>query len=202
MHNYRLLVALIVGLAFCTPAAAKLYKWVDDKGITHYGETIPPEFAAKERAELNKAGRIVNKEEALTPEELRAKGEVDAKLREDEKAAREQRRYDLTLTSTYTTADEIDLARNRSLQQIDARINSINSQLKMSSNSMVGLQKESDAYTKASKPIPESLHDDLQQTQSRLERLKQTLEKIKEERTTVDARYDSDKSRYQRLTGR
>lgn len=202
MNSSRLLVTLIVGLAFSAPVAAKLYKWVDDQGVTHYGETVPPEYADKDRAELNKAGRVIKKESPPTPEERRARKEADEKKREEEKAATEKRRYDQTLTNTYSNVKEIDLARGRSLQQVDARIDSINSQLKMSGGNLAGLQDEADGYTKANKPIPASLQEDLQETQSRLDRLQQTMEKLKEERTSVEARYDSDKARYKELTGK
>jgi len=202
MNSSRLLVTLIVGLAFSAPVAAKLYKWVDDQGVTHYGETVPPEYANKDRAELNKAGRVIKKESPPTPEELRARKGADEKKREEEKAAIEKRRYDQTLTNTYSNVKEIDLARGRSLQQVDARIDSINSQLKMSGGNLTGLQDEADGYTKANKPIPASLQEDLQETLSRLDRLQQTMEKLKEERTSVEARYDSDKARYKELTGK
>ena len=201
MLRSRLLVALIAGLAFSAPVAAKLYKWVDNEGITHYGETVPPEYADKNRVEMNNAGRVIKKDEMLTPEELRSKKEADNKKREEEKAAHEQQRHDMTLTNTYSNVKEIDLARSRSLQQVDARINSINSQLKMSKDNLVGLQNEADGYTKANKQIPASLQEDLQETQSRLDRLQQTFDKLKAERTAVEARYDSDKARYQKLTG-
>jgi hypothetical protein len=39
-------------MAFSLSAEAKLYKWVDDKGVTHYGEVIPPEYANKEKDTL------------------------------------------------------------------------------------------------------------------------------------------------------
>lgn len=202
MVKSGLLAALIAGLTFSLPAAAKLYKWVDDQGITHYGETIPPEYADKNRDELSQSGRVIKKEEVLTPEERQAKKQSDAKKREDEKAALEQQRHDQTLTNTYSNVKEIDLARSRSLQQVDARIFSINSQVKMASDNLLGLQNEADGYTKANKPIPASLKDDLLETQRRLERVQQTLEKLKAERTSVEARYDADKARYQELTGK
>ena len=45
MTRLNFAIALIAGLVFSLPAAAKLYKWVDDQGVTHYGETIPPPYA-------------------------------------------------------------------------------------------------------------------------------------------------------------
>ena len=202
MIRSKLLVALIVGLTFSLPVAAKLYKWVDDQGITHYGETIPPEYADKSRDELNQAGRVTKKGTALTPEERRAKEQADAQKLEDEKAALEQKRHDQTLTNTYSNVKEIDLARSRSLQQVDARINSINSQLKMTSNNLLGLQNEADGYTKANKAIPASLQEDLLDSQTRVNRLQQNLEKSLAEKAAVEARYDADKARYQELTGK
>ena len=125
MIKYRLFVALIIGMTFSLPVTAKMYKWVDDQGVTHYGETVPPEYADKDRSELNKAGRVIKKKEVLTPEERRAKELEGIKQRENEEAALEWKRRDKALLNTYSNVKEIDLARDRSLQQVEARINSI-----------------------------------------------------------------------------
>src|SRR5574340_1823053 len=121
MTKFKLFVALIAGLAFSLPVAAKMYKWVDDKGVTHYGETIPPEYAHKDRSELDKSGRVIEKKEVLTPEERRANEEAEAKKRADEEAALERKRRDKALVNTYSSEKEIDLARNR---KIGTRLNS------------------------------------------------------------------------------
>lgn len=202
MIKYRLFVALVIGMIFSLPVAAKMYKWVDDKGVTHYGETIPPEYAHKNREELNKAGRVVEKKEVLTPEERRAKELEDIKKREDEEAALEQKRRDKALLNTYSSVKEIDLARVRNLQQVEARLNSISSQIKAADDKLTGLRKEADGYAKTSKKIPASLQDDVQESQERLTKLQQDLERSKAEKAAVEARYDADKARYRELTGK
>jgi len=202
MIKFKFFVALIVGATFSLPAAAKLYKWVDDNGTTHYGETIPPEYADKDRSELNKAGRVIKTEEVLTPEKRRAKVEAEAKKREEEKTALEQQRHDKTLVNTYSSVKEIDLARARSLQQIDARINVINSALKTANENLNGLQKEAENYTKTKKKVPASLEEDLQDAHARLEKLQKDLELPQAEKAALEARYDSDKARYMELTGK
>lgn len=203
-NKFRLFFALIFifGLAFSLPATAKLYKWVDDKGVTHYGEVIPPEYADKSRVELNKQGQVVKEQQVLTPEERNAKKETDAKQQLDKEATRKQERYDKTLTSTYSSSKEIGLARNRNLLHVDGRINSINSQIKMASDNVLGLKNEADGYTKAKKKIPVSLQEDLQDSEARLAKLQLELEKTKAERSDVESRYDADKSRYKELTGK
>ena len=202
MIKYRLFVALAIGMTFSLPVMAKMYKWVDDKGVTHYGETIPPEYAHRDREELNKAGRVVEKKEVLTPEERHAKELEDIKKREDEEAALEQKRRDKALLNTYSNVKEIDLTRDRNLQQVEARINSINSQLKMAEDNLKALQKEADGYTKANKNIHVSLQEDLKESQARLTKLQQDMEKSKAEKAAVEARFNADKARYRELTGK
>ena len=212
MTDKKLLAALILGISFTLgisfslPAAAKLYKWVDENGTTHYGETIPPEYAGKDRAELNKAGRVIKKQDVLTPEELRAersnKEQEEARKLSEEKAALERKRRDKALIDTYSNVNEIDLARKRNLQQIELRINGINANLKMASDNLLGLQKEAEAYTSANKKIPASLQEDLQEAQTRLDKLQKDLEKPQTEKAAMEARYDADKARYRELTGK
>src|SRR5450756_1420928 len=137
MTKLKLLVALIAGVTLSFPVAAKLYKWVDDNGTTHYGETVPPEYANKDRVELNQAGRVIKSEEVPTPERRRAKEQEDAKKRDDAKTALDQQRHDKTLINTYNSVKEIDQARIRSLQQVDARINVIGYSIKTANDCLL-----------------------------------------------------------------
>jgi hypothetical protein len=194
-YNFKLLIAIFIGISLSFPVMAKLYKWVDEKGVTHYGETIPPEYSDRDRAELNKSGRTVKMIEVPTAEERKAQEAADEKRRADEKAAMEQKRRDRTLTSTYSNSGEIELARNRSLRQINARINNNTSQLKIATDSLLVLQNESEIYTKANKDIPPALQDELTDAQARIERLQKNLDKSLADKTAVEARY-------QELTGK
>ena len=202
MAKLKLFVVLITGLALSFPVAAKLYKWVDDAGVTHYGETIPPEFAGKDREVINKNGRVIKSEEVMTPERRRAKEQEEEKAREEAKAALEQKRRDKMLINTYTNVNEIDLARARSLQQIDARINSLNFSVQAAKDKLSALQTESDNNVKAHRKIPASLTEDLQNVQTRLAKLQQDLEKPIAEKAALEARFAADRKRYIELTGK
>lgn len=201
-----LLAALIAGLSFSLPAAAKLYKWVDDQGTTHYGETVPPEYADRDLTELNQSGRAVSTKDVLTPEELQAeratKAQAEAVKREAEKRKLEATRHDAMLVNTYSSSSEIDLARKRNLQQVELRINGINSQIKIVNDNLLGLQKEAEGYTKRNRPVPPSLQEDLKETEMRLGKLQKDLEKPAAEKAALEARFDADKARYHELTGK
>ena len=202
MIKLKLFIALIAGITFSFPVAAKLFKWVDNNGTTHYGETVPPEYADKDRIELNQAGRVIKNQEVITPERRRAKELEDAKKRDDDQAILEQRRHDGTLINTYNSVKEIDQARIRSLQQVDARISVINSYIKIAADNLLGLQKEAEGYTNTNRKIPASLEEDLQDAQARLTKLQQDSEKPKAEKAAMETRFDADKTRYIDLTGK
>jgi Domain of unknown function (DUF4124) len=198
----RFLPALIAGLMLSSPAMATLYKWVDSSGVTHYGETIPPEYADRDHEVLNKAGRVIQTEEVMTPERRRAKELEDAKKREQAESALEQQRYDRTLLNTYSNVDEIDQARIRNLQQIDARINAINAFIKSANDNLASLQAEAATYDKANRTKPASLEQDLQVAEQRLTQLNHDLQAPQDEKAALQKRFDADKARYIELTGK
>jgi hypothetical protein len=195
-------LALLIGLTLSAPAAAKTYKWVDDKGVTHYGETIPPEYANKDRTLLNKSGIVVKTQEVLTADERRAKEAAEAKGRSDEAIARDLKRRDKSLIDSYNSVEEIELSRTRNLQQVDARINSINAQLKMDNNNLISLQKNTATPNSADGKAHVATADEIREAQARVQQTQQDLDKYKAEKLSINARYDADKVRYKELTGK
>lgn len=202
MFNFKVASAcLVLCGAFSISAEAKLYKWVDDNGTTHYGETIPPEYANKDATHFNDKGLIDKRIDKLTPEEQRAKNAADAKKSVDDKAAIETKRKDTALLSTFSNENEIDLSRDRNLQQVVARINSINTMLKSARESRRDHQKEQSDPAKQGKGIQKSLLEDIAQDDARITKLEKDLAQNEQELATVKMRFEVDKQRYRELKG-
>lgn len=202
MTNAKIIGAgLVLFIAFITTAQAKLYKWVDDKGVTHYGEIIPPEYADKDNVQFSDKGRVIKKNEKLSAEEQRANDEIAAKKRAEDKAALEQRRKDNMLLSTFSNENEIDLARDRNLRQVEAVINGIQLLQKSAQKNMEGFQQEAEQRTKAGKKIPDSLQADITEAENQVKKLQQDLVKAQEKSAAIRASYEADKARYRELTG-
>jgi len=190
MVKKRILVGLTALVAtFSLGAEAKLFKWVDDQGVTHYGEVVPPEYANKEQKQIEK-GHEVQKQESTkaakhvdTPEEI------------------EQKRHDAALLGTFTSEAEIDLARDRNLQQVNAHLNGVEMRLKSAQANVDDLQKEKDALVKAGKPVDRGLQEQLDQAQTKLAKLQDEHAKTEADAATIKARYDADKKRFRELKG-
>jgi hypothetical protein len=181
-------------------AAARTYKWTDDKGITHYGDTIPPEFKDKANTELSKRGITIRKtDEALTPEELRAQQEAEARAQQEELRAKEQKRRDQALLQTFTTEQDIELKRDRDLQQIELGIANNQAVLKSAEKRLAENRARAEQLTRAGKPIPDGLKQDIESDEREKLRLERVIDRKRQERVTVREKYDDYKRRFAEL---
>ncbi len=197
MIDSKLLVsAAALCAAFSLNAEAKLYKWVDKNGQTHYGETIPPEYANSDTKVLEK-NRVTDRKDGFDKQQ-QEESKIDPEVA---KAAREAKRHDEALVNTYSNEKEIDLARDRNLLQVEARINSYSTLLKSAQVSLADLRKESDDLTKQNRKIPPSLTEDLAEAEARVTKLQKDLDTSQKESETVKAHYEADKQRYRELKG-
>ncbi|HEY6094258.1 MAG TPA: DUF4124 domain-containing protein [Gallionellaceae bacterium] len=202
MVKQGMMGAALLGALVLAPAVeAKLFKWVDKEGVTHYGETIPPEYADRESQTLSSKGQLKQRSEKIDPAEQRSKQEAEEKKKAEQAALAEQKRRDSALLNTYSNEKEIDLARDRSMQLLDARVNSFSTMLKSAQETVDANQKEMKAATQGGKKAPQSLVDDLANSEARLERLKKDLAQSQQEVANAKARFDADKARYIELKG-
>ena len=194
--------AALAAFALATaPGAARAatYKWVDEKGVVHYTDKMPPEDVNKARIELNKQGVPVKKTEpAPTPEQVRAKAAEDQQKKELAKQQEEQARRDKALLSSYTSESEIDLARARSLQTIESVVKSSKAYSEQLARRKAGLEaKKKGEY--AEKPMPAAMERELEATNLELARQEDLLALKQKEIIAVNAKYDNDKKRWRDL---
>src|SRR5260370_14295545 len=89
------------------PNGRKLYKWVDEQGVIHYGDHIPPEYASQEQHVVNSQGIETEHIEAQkTPEQMAA--EEKKRFEAEQKASR-----DKNLLNTYVSVSEIERLRDQ-----------------------------------------------------------------------------------------
>ena len=92
------------------------YKWVDEQGVTHYGDSVPAEYSQREQRVLNSQGVEVQKKQAeMSPAEAAA---YAAKQKEEAR----RRQHDMFLVSTYSSVKEIEIVRDTRLDQINGQI--------------------------------------------------------------------------------
>lgn len=198
----------IVVAAFAVLPAHALFKCVDEKGVTHYGDTMPPQCAKKAITEMSKQGSVLKQYDApLTPEQLRAQDEERARRREHDKKIAEQKLKDQALIATYGSEREFDMARDKDLAVLDARKKSlmgrnvdIDKQLAKNQNEME-FYKAGKKKTGKAPEAPPQLVLDFNRSKNERTTLDAEIAKVDADRTVVVTRYDTEKARWKKLKG-
>jgi len=197
---------LLLVAALYVPAAGAAYKCVDEKGVTHIGDTPPAACANVMLYEVSRSGAVVNKiEPTPTPEQLKAKLEEEARRKEAEKAFAEQKRKDLALLSSYSNEKEFDVARDRNIEPLNGRIYNSRDRLKVLDKRMKEIDDEMEFYkagkSKAAKareaPVP--LVHEQQRVKTEKEALEKSIVANEKEIESLKVKFDTDKKRWMDL---
>jgi len=186
---------------------ARLYRWVDNDGVVHYGDRVPPEYADHDRDLLNSQGVRVGAEEGLLTAEERAERNRLAAIAEAEQQARvENARRDQVLLDTYLSVDEIESLRDRRLELLEAQIKVTEHYLGNLRKRLERLQREASDYRPYSDnpdapEVPEALGLELSRTIASISLYEQTLARSRAEQNQLAEAFASDIERFQVLKG-
>jgi hypothetical protein len=193
-------------LAAAAPAHAaesngrKLYKWVDEQGVTHYGDHIPPEYASQEQ-------HIVNAQGIET-------AHVDAQKTAEQVAAEEQKRLDAeqrasrdkNLLNTYSSVAEIERLRDQRLALLSDQIKVTGQFLEILDGRLKKLRLTSVHFKPYSldpkaPPMSDQFAEDLVRVSNDMRTQEQNLLEKHSEEATMRKQFESDIARFRELKG-
>jgi chromosome segregation ATPase len=187
-------------LALPLAAQAQSYRCVGADGKKYYGQTIPPQCAGQVIEQLSPQGLVVRRidPQATAAQRAAKQAEVDAKKKEDATAKEEQRRAK-ALLATYTSEKDVDLARQRALEDNDKAVKEIEARVGTLKKRLDELQKELDFFQGKKKP-PAKLEQDVKSADIDLKAQEGLLAAKQKNVDGINAKYDDDKKRYIELT--
>ncbi|MCC6867349.1 MAG: DUF4124 domain-containing protein [Burkholderiales bacterium] len=190
-------VAVLAAGAAGAPLAAT-YKWIDDQGVVHYTDKLPPEAINKGNVQLDKYGVPIKRTEpALSPEQRKKIAEEEARAQQLAKDRELVDRRDRALLATYTMESEIDLARRRALSTIEQQVQSSTAySAQLTKRKADVVQRKA---TLGDKPVPPALERELANIDAELARQDELLTAKQKEIVVVNTRYDVDKKRWREL---
>jgi hypothetical protein len=178
----------------------KLYKWVDDQGVTHYGDSIPPEYAGREQHVINSQGVETERVEAQkTSEQLAA--EEQKKLDAEQSAAR-----DKNLLNTYVAVSEIERLRDQRLALLSDQVKVTSQFLEILDGRMKKLKAASMRFKPYSDdpkapPMSDQLADDLVRVGNDIRTQQENLREKRAEEAAMSKQFESDIERFKQLKG-
>lgn len=192
-----LVLAAAAGVA-ANASAAALYKWVDDKGVVHYTDKMPPEAVDRGNVELSKQGVAIKKvDPALTPEQRRAREQEEERKRALAKQQEEVARRDRALLASYTSENEIELARQRAIAAIDTVLQSTAAYTERINKRKAEVQEKMATFR--NRPVPPALERENESLNEELARQAEVISSKRREAAAINAKYDADKARWREL---
>jgi chromosome segregation ATPase len=197
------LVAAGASAAGQTPKSApstgkQTYKWVDEKGVIHYGDHVPAEYSQREQSVLNEQGLEVQKRQAeLSPAEA-----IERAKKQKEEAQRKQ--HDMFLMSTYPSTREIENVRDTRLDQINAQISAAEAYIDSLTTRVEGLKQRSKMFAPYNKSpgarrLPDDLAEEMVRALSELRTQNSALANRRTEAKAVTEQFDGDIRRFKEL---
>jgi Domain of unknown function (DUF4124) len=180
------------------PTSIAAYKWTDDQGVVHYGDSIPPQYAEKAHEVLNRQGMAVSHSDAAkTTEEL-------AQEAHDHDAVLKQQQHDSFLIATYTSVKDIESLRDVRLEQLQGQRIAAEAYVENLKSRLAALQGRAKHFRPynpqgGAHRMPDDLAEDLVHTLNETRTQANALSAKNEEIASVRAQFDGDIQRYREL---
>jgi len=206
----RQVIAIVCALALAGAALAqtgshtgsgrKLYKWVDDQGVVHYGDHIPPEYASQEGHVINGAGVEVEHLEAQkSPEQVAREEQI--RLDAEQSAAR-----DRNLLNTYVSVQEIEHLRDQRLSLLADQIKVTSAFLDQDNQNLKRLRNQIQRFRPYSAdpkapPMTDQMADDLVRLDNDIRTQEENLREKRAEEAAMSKQFANDIARFKELKG-
>lgn len=182
--------ALCISQSVQAEGTGRIIKWKDEKGVTHYGDSIPPQYSNRDSAIMNKQGVTIQHNKANAHEDTEA---IEAKLEQDKK--------DRALLGTFTNADEIDLTRDRNLEPELLILKNLQQDRAVAQDKVDKTNAKADTFIKTKKPVPANITNELTSNKEALARIDQRIQNRQQSIDAIRKRFEEDKKRYLILKG-
>ena len=181
----------------------KLLCWTNSDGVKECGDKLPPEYAQEGHEVLNKSGRVVKETERVKTEEELAEAKKQAAIKAAAaKAAKEQAAKDKILLDTFSSVEDIELAR-------DSKIATLQSSISIAEKRDIKLQESLDsrvnqaaADEREGKTPPPQLLKNIESLKRQIKDNNDFLANSRNEKEAVAAAYNNDIVRYKELTAK
>lgn len=172
----------------------RMFKCIDTAGKVYYSDKPNPDCG--DGTELNRHGVVMKKKEAPKPGQP-PKPEMVAMV----KNSQDQNRRDRALMATYTSEEEIDAARDRSLALPMQGTKSLESKLEKVNGQLTELKKHADTLATQKKTLPPHLLEDVNHSQKEIAGIEAELAQRKVQSDSIRAKFEADKQRFRELKG-
>jgi hypothetical protein len=174
------------------------YRWVDEKGVIHYGDRIPAQDTQKEHAVLNHEGVEVGRSDAQ-----KSSAQITEEARREQERLRLEH-HDGFLLTTYTSAKDIEDLRDARLAELHGQHLAAEQYVENLNTRLAALQSLAMTFKPYSaradaRRMPDDVAENLVRALSELRTQRNTLAAKDREEQAVRTEFNGDIAHYKEL---
>ena len=200
------LMVLTVALSGAGGAHAGIKCWTNKDGVSECGDAIPPEYAQQEHIEKSKSGAVLHKQErSKTREEIVAErdqraAEAQAKAAAAAEAAK-RAAADRVLLDTFSSEDDLVLARDGQLTNVEAQIKLTESHVKKLNRQLDQMIGQAADIEKRGRVVPANLSRNIDSVREQIDEQNVFIADKRKEQQAIRAKFERDIARFRELRG-
>ena len=199
--NYSRFTTLVLATLMLplTDAYADIKCWINKDKVRECGQAVPQEYSQQRIEIINKKGLVIKVIPAREELDKLRRQEAIRKAEERKKAAK--RRQDLILLQTYTTENDLMLARKQNLQAIQSIIDLTTNNTRVLKEDLTQLEKNAADYERNGEQPPDTLLKDMDNLKRQIKDNEEFIEKKNLAKQQMDDKFDADLKRFRKLKG-
>lgn len=197
----------------CVLAALALYSieplatikcWTNKEGVRECGDIVPPEYAQGAHEEKSASGVLVRKHApSKTPEQIaaeRERREAEARAQSiAQEAARKQAAADRVLLQTFSSEDDLKLARDGQLTNLESVIKVTESHVKKLDKSLDQMIGQAADIEKRGRKVPGKLTANIADVRGQIVEQNRFIAEKRAEQDAIRAKFAADIARFREL---
>ena len=202
--GWLVLASLVsTGTAPLQAAEQLFYRYAGSKGNVVIDDAIPPDAVPRGYDVIRADGSIVKTvPPQLTEDQKRARSQELAVAKARAEAEEKMREWDNSLFLRYSSVEDIDVAKQRALNDIKVRIAILESNLSVSRQQVTQSQSDAAEIERRGDKVPEALIDNMSLLRREISAIEEQIASRRQELLEVADNYDRDRARFSVLQKR
>ena len=174
--------------------------WTNGEGVRECGNAVPTEYAQQGHTVYNDQGvQVGTHQRAKSGEELAEEQRLAALQAEDKRKAEEVAKADRVLLETFSSEDDLILARDGKLSAIDGQIRLLESHIHKSEADLERRRVLVKAIEQRGQKPAGQILADIESTRGQIAAHRASIESKRREQGTIRQRFDQDLERFRKL---
>lgn len=197
-------VVLMLMTALALPVQGGIKCWTNRDGVRECGNAVPPEYAQQGHEVKSESGLTIGKQgRAKTREEVareRAERKIAARRQAEADAlAKRQAAADKVLLDTFSTEEDMVLARDGQIANLDSQIRLTEGHISKLQKSLDDMISRAADFERRGKEVPADLTKNIDSVRQQIAENREFITTKQQEQTAIKSKFDTDIERFREL---